>query len=243
MIINFCPTSHCLHHPTEIRTHCTPSNTERGDKATRIPLNTAAAFAPPSTHDGHQLTSSLVALVPASCHLTARLRWKSMAALAACPLLMHPRWCTVMVVGVDGWWVVSDAIVGRMAIERWIFAFCNFQLRACKILTPTKMVTARPPDVLTTSRVSFHSAVMCRKRLPIGVGEWWSEEHATSWLRQKGHFSVKSAKGHFTCRTRMRPGLAASLLSPLTCLPLDLHPPYQHQPNEMNVANPQGPNC
>jgi hypothetical protein len=29
-----------------------------------------------------------------------------------------------------------------MAIERWIFAFCNFQLRACKKLTPTEMVTA-----------------------------------------------------------------------------------------------------
>jgi hypothetical protein len=27
-------------------------------------------------------------------------------------------------------------------------------------------------------------------------------EGAISYLRQKGHFSAKSAKGHFTCRTR-----------------------------------------
>jgi hypothetical protein len=35
------------------------------------------------------------------------------------------------------------------------------------------------------------------------VGKWWSVEGATSYLRRKGHFSAKSAKGNFTCRTCM----------------------------------------
>jgi hypothetical protein len=74
--------------------------------------------------------------------------------------------------------VISDAIVGRIAIERWISAICNFQLRACKKLTPTAMVTAWPPDVLATFGGSFHSAVMLGKRLAIGVGERCSLEQA-----------------------------------------------------------------
>jgi hypothetical protein len=100
--------------------------------------------------------------------------------------------------------MVSDALIGRMAIERWIFAFCNFQLRACKKLLPPQQPPAPSPDVLIASRASFYSAVTCTKRLPIGVGERWSVEGVTSCLCQKGHLSAKSAKGHFTCRTRTR---------------------------------------
>jgi hypothetical protein len=65
-------------------------------------------------------------------------------------------------------WVVSDALVGRMAIERWIFVFCNFQLRACKKLLPPQQSSAPSPDVLIASRASFYSAAMCTKLLPIG---------------------------------------------------------------------------
>ena len=99
-------------------------------------------------------------------------------------------------------WVVSDAIVGRMVVERWIFAFCNFQLRACKKLTPTSMVTARPSDVLVTSGASLDSVMMSRKRLLIAIGEQWPEERATSYLSPKGHFSAILIKGHLYYSTR-----------------------------------------
>jgi hypothetical protein len=83
--------------------------------------------------------------------------------------------------GVDGWYRTSS--VGQMAIKRWIFAFCNFQLRACKKLLPPQQPPAPSPDVLIASRVSFYSAVMCTKRLPIGFGKRWSVEGVTSVLR------------------------------------------------------------
>jgi hypothetical protein len=55
------------------------------------------------------------------------------------------------------------------------------------------MVTAWPPDITITSGTSFYSAVMWRKRLPIGIGEWRPVEGATAYLRHKGHFSAKRA--------------------------------------------------
>ena len=98
--------------------------------------------------------------------------------------------------------MISDAIVGRLVVERWIFAFCNFQLRACKKLTPTSMVTARPCDVLVTSRASFESAMMSRRRLLIAIGERWPVERATSYSSPKGHFSAILIKGHLYYSTR-----------------------------------------
>jgi hypothetical protein len=58
--------------------------------------------------------------------------------------------------------------VGSIALD---FCVLQFSIESLQKLTPTAMVTAWPPDVLMTSGASFHSAVMCRKRLPIGVGE------------------------------------------------------------------------
>jgi hypothetical protein len=103
-------------------------------------------------------------------------------------------------IGVDGWFRTPHWMNGHRALD---FCVLQFSIESLQKLTPTVMVTAWLPDVLMISGASFHSAVMCRKRLPIGVGERWSVEGATSYLRQKGHFSAKSAKGHFTCRTRI----------------------------------------
>jgi hypothetical protein len=50
------------------------------------------------------------------------------------------------------------------------FCVLQFSIESLQKITPTATVTASSPDVLITSRASFHSAVMCTKRLPIGVG-------------------------------------------------------------------------
>jgi hypothetical protein len=57
--------------------------------------------------------------------------------------------------------VVLDAIIGQMAIEH--FFLLQFSIESLQKITV--------PDVLMTSGASFHSTVMCTKRLLIGVGE------------------------------------------------------------------------
>jgi hypothetical protein len=201
MIIIFCPTSHFLHHPTEIQTQCPPSNMERGDKS----------------HQNSPEYSSLRPTIdlwlwwPSTHLLTRRSRASShdyghpdhystmKHSCAGCTPSLD---AFTMMWGGDRrcWWVVMGGFGCHRwttkAIERWIFAFCPLWRSQLLPLT-----SSWPPEQASIP-------LWCvQNDFPSGLASdgLWKVLHHNYALRSRSNTNLKGRFPTFKFALKLRP--------------------------------------